>query len=288
MPGKPPYFPLYPKDLLGDDKVALMSTVAFGAYMRLLCIAWLQDDIGTLPNNDEALAQWAGLSSKAWRQVKDKVLAPFIAAPDGRLYQRRMIAEAAKLAARSDAARANVLKRHRGKHSTDVSPDGEPLPLYDGSTAVEPPYYQPSTRAFGSGSGIGSGSGFPPEGVGVQGAGVRGSPPLESAGLDEPPPGMAWPVFLAQEFAYVCTSPAGSHRDPVKLTPFFTTLAGRTPPQEIIAYIRDPDRDRNQPPWEFEKRWPAAGGKQSKRKPGDGAQSWLARRRAAQAAGGAT
>ena len=65
---KSPAFQFYPKDFLSDVNVQLMTAEQVGAYMLLLANAWIQDDQGTLPNNDKVLAKLSRLNGR-WSDV---------------------------------------------------------------------------------------------------------------------------------------------------------------------------------------------------------------------------
>lgn len=57
-PTAPPYFPLYPKDFLTDDKVILMTDDELGNYFRLLCIQWMNNGVdGKLLNKSTDLVK---------------------------------------------------------------------------------------------------------------------------------------------------------------------------------------------------------------------------------------
>lgn len=58
--GKPPSFPFYVKDWLSSPKINLMTPAQEGAYIRLLCYAWEDQDC-SLPDDDTALAQLSRL-----------------------------------------------------------------------------------------------------------------------------------------------------------------------------------------------------------------------------------
>jgi uncharacterized protein YdaU (DUF1376 family) len=68
---KSPAFQFYPGDFLSDPNVAAMSTEAQGAYIRLLCFAWLD---GSIPADVALLAPMCGLAhdsfTKAWAVVQ--------------------------------------------------------------------------------------------------------------------------------------------------------------------------------------------------------------------------
>jgi uncharacterized protein YdaU (DUF1376 family) len=85
-----PYFPLYPTDLLGDDKVLVMDLTEFGAYMRLLCIAWQQDPAGSIPSDPKIISRLLGITTEQWSSIATALL-PCWQEMDGRLYNKRMV-----------------------------------------------------------------------------------------------------------------------------------------------------------------------------------------------------
>lgn len=104
---RPPAFQFYPGDFLSSTKVSVMTLEQVGAYVRLLCHAWLQDETGTLPDDDASLAALSGLGS-AWDQHRDRVLAPFDRKA-GRLVQPRMVEEREAQKKRFNQARKGAL-----------------------------------------------------------------------------------------------------------------------------------------------------------------------------------
>jgi len=69
-----PYFPLYVSDLLGDDKVIIQDLTQFGAYMRLLCLAWQQKPPATIPSDDAVIAKMLGITISEWAGLKPTVI----------------------------------------------------------------------------------------------------------------------------------------------------------------------------------------------------------------------
>jgi uncharacterized protein YdaU (DUF1376 family) len=72
-----PFFPLYVADFVADDRVEAMSTEQVGSYVLLLCKAWTQEVVGTVPDDDRVLARWARVSIGRWRRIKAAVMAPW-------------------------------------------------------------------------------------------------------------------------------------------------------------------------------------------------------------------
>lgn len=95
---KPPYFPFYAKDFMGDPLVMAMSTEAVGAYIRLLCAAWVATPPATIPADDSALSRLTALTPDRWSELRAEVLAPWQPTDDGRLEQPRLAKEYRKAA----------------------------------------------------------------------------------------------------------------------------------------------------------------------------------------------
>lgn len=95
--GHPPYFPFYPDDFASDGDVEAMSTAQVGAYILLLCKAWREEPVGSVPDDDRRLARWARMTPEEWSEAKSAVLAPFALRNDGRWHQPRMAREFMKL-----------------------------------------------------------------------------------------------------------------------------------------------------------------------------------------------
>ena len=102
-----PYFPFFARDFLASSKVMAMSAEEVGCYTLLLCTAWGQEPVGTLPADDAVLARWCRVSIETWATIRGRVLAPFTLGEDGRWHQPRMEAEAVTARAKYER-RANV------------------------------------------------------------------------------------------------------------------------------------------------------------------------------------
>jgi uncharacterized protein YdaU (DUF1376 family) len=111
----PPAFLLYAQDFVSDSKVEAMTTREVGAYFLLLCKAWHETPVATIPNNDRVLARWARLTPIEWAECRDAVLSPFKLCPDNRLLSPRLSSEYRKLMEsrkkRSAAGRSGAEKR---------------------------------------------------------------------------------------------------------------------------------------------------------------------------------
>jgi uncharacterized protein YdaU (DUF1376 family) len=113
--GHLPWFAFYPHDFLSDSKVAVMSALEVGAYIRLLCFAWNETPPGTLPAQNRLLARWGGVTDEEWSEHKEFVMSAFTLKEDGRWHQKRMEAEAIesveKHRARVEAGRKGGLSK---------------------------------------------------------------------------------------------------------------------------------------------------------------------------------
>jgi uncharacterized protein YdaU (DUF1376 family) len=74
---------------LSSYQVERMSGEAVKAFIYLLCRAWRETPIATLPNDDEELARMVRLSLDEWNQVKPDVLAQFRMNGNGRIYNEK-------------------------------------------------------------------------------------------------------------------------------------------------------------------------------------------------------
>lgn len=142
MPEKPPAFRLYVYDLLSDRHVIRQTNEQFGSYVRLLCYAWLEEETGTLPDDDEVLAAYAKMTPDEWARNRAAIVRCFQQGDgphDGKLLQKRMMSERQKQLDYSEqqakAGRASGRKRREtNTRSTSVEPNTNVL----GSTSVEP------------------------------------------------------------------------------------------------------------------------------------------------------
>ncbi len=126
-----PAFQFYPDDYLSDINVELMTLEEQGAYMRLICHAWKSTPVGTLPHEDEILAQLSRLGEEKWKQSKSKILRAFILSSEGLIVQKRLVAEHEKQKKyrkqRVNAGKMSAAKRQRelNECSTSVQREGQ-------------------------------------------------------------------------------------------------------------------------------------------------------------------
>ena len=116
-----PWFKYHVRDFQHDEHVAAMSTLALGAYHRLLWRAWDQNPVGTLPNDDAVLARWAGLAPDEWGKVWSEVGPCFrlVRVASGTRYQqKRMVKEYQAIATATRAKTADARKAARYRWGT--------------------------------------------------------------------------------------------------------------------------------------------------------------------------
>lgn len=67
---KSPAFQFYPNDWLSSPRLAMMTAEQEGAYIRLLCYCWNDDDL-SIPDDDKILASLARVDEGCLQLVKD-------------------------------------------------------------------------------------------------------------------------------------------------------------------------------------------------------------------------
>jgi uncharacterized protein YdaU (DUF1376 family) len=146
---RPPYFPFYPLDFVGDGLVEMMSAEEIGCYMLLLCKAWHQTPPASVPNDDEVLARWSRVTPERWQEIKAKVLGPWKLRGD-RWHQKRLKTEYTKFSDRSaklsEAGKRGLAKRW-GSNRQAIA---EPLPARSNADP-EPDNNPPSPASGGDG-----------------------------------------------------------------------------------------------------------------------------------------
>ncbi len=95
MATKSPAFQFYPDSWLSSLDITLMTPAEEGAYIRLLCHAWLSPDCG-LPTDSNALRTLSRLGS-AWSKSEALIKSKF-REQDGRLFNDRLLEERRKQA----------------------------------------------------------------------------------------------------------------------------------------------------------------------------------------------
>ena len=131
MADKAPAFQFYPKDFLTDDTVLMMTNEQIGAYVVLLCHAWLTPT--GLPAALSSLAKLAHCTpSRFQRCIWDGISGKFQQNADGRWFNARLEIERAKQddfrAAASRAGKRSGEVRHTNDRSTPVQrPLNEPM-----------------------------------------------------------------------------------------------------------------------------------------------------------------
>jgi uncharacterized protein YdaU (DUF1376 family) len=130
-----PAFQLYPADLLSSPKVAIMTTEEFGAYLKLLCYAWLDADC-TIPDNDDQLASMTKLGEGWLKGSSAVVRACFEVHPQlpGRLVNIRLFEERIKQAEWREKCAAGGKKSAQTRRTKAVEQ------LKGSSRVVQPPF----------------------------------------------------------------------------------------------------------------------------------------------------
>lgn len=116
------YFPFFPADYLGDEKVKLMSLTAEGAYLRLLCHQWAE---GSIPANRSAIVL---LCKNHDGPHIDEVLSCFFPSgkPD-RLINPRLDRERRKLIKAYNSKKKAGLHGAKKRWQTHSTTNGKPI-----------------------------------------------------------------------------------------------------------------------------------------------------------------
>lgn len=93
-----PWMPLHGDQLFTSDFNYLCSDTEWRAGVTLWWAAWKQVPAGSLPDDDRALCNFAGLGRevKAWLKIKKNAMRGFIKCSDGRWYHPVLCEKAAK------------------------------------------------------------------------------------------------------------------------------------------------------------------------------------------------
>jgi uncharacterized protein YdaU (DUF1376 family) len=135
MADKSPAFQFYPRDFMTDDAVLLMTNEQIGAYVLLLCQAWLMPD--GLPAAMSSLARFAHCTEARFaRCIWPGIRVRFQQNGDGRWFNPRLEKERAKQLAnterQSGRGRKGAEERWR-KHSGSIA---QAMPSDGSSSAI--------------------------------------------------------------------------------------------------------------------------------------------------------
>jgi uncharacterized protein YdaU (DUF1376 family) len=135
---RPPAFQLYARDFLTSEKIQLMPLEAVGAYIILLCQAWISDPIGTLPDDDAALARFSRLGER-WPEHRDRLRECFHKS-NGKIFSARLrdifLGLKKYHQERSESGKKGATSRWRNDGSANGSANGSAIP--HGSAIVSP------------------------------------------------------------------------------------------------------------------------------------------------------
>ncbi len=244
----PPAFQFYPSHFVGDGDVAAMETVQVGAYILLICKAWYQEPVASIPNDDRILAKWAGLPLDEWLAAKPGVMTAWDMGSDGRWHQKRLRHEFEKQQAfraeRSIAGRKGAVNRwsgESGEGNSMAKPMAEPK-LSHSSAIVLPMAKDSSLSSSLSSSSFTSSSSSTTETLDAQQAAC--SEPAEPDSKQEVP---ASPIVLTFP---TCGKVTEWHLVEAKLAEYIETFPGIDCLQEVRKarqWCKDNPRNRKTP-----------------------------------------
>jgi len=132
---KSPAFQFYPDAWLSSLDITLMTPSEEGAYLRLLCHAWLSPDCG-LPADSNALKSLSRLGV-SWTKSEGRIRAKF-REQDGRLYNDRLLAERTK----------QTIWREKSAEGGRRSVESKRQPNFKGGSRVVEECLQPNVNSL--------------------------------------------------------------------------------------------------------------------------------------------
>jgi len=109
----PPAFMFYVKDFLTSSTVMSMDLIELGAYIKLLCVCWINDG---LPTDDQSVRKILSIDDQTFTEVWPIVKNAF-AEVDGVLRNPRLDEERKRQIQRSETNRLNSLKAVKARQS---------------------------------------------------------------------------------------------------------------------------------------------------------------------------
>ncbi|MBI5656739.1 MAG: DUF1376 domain-containing protein [Geobacter sp.] len=108
-----PYFPLYPKDLLTDDRTAELTTEELGLWLIVLCRMWIAEN--ELADDDDRLCRVLRIDLETWQSLKQRLLANgLLRVDDGHLLNNRLTYEFMRICSKSEQSkRAAFIKAEK-------------------------------------------------------------------------------------------------------------------------------------------------------------------------------
>lgn len=118
---KSPAFRFYPSDFVGSPDVQAMEPHEIGGYILLLCMAWNSDRHGYLPDDENLLRRWSKLTREQWAESRELILKKFPGKEEGWRTNPRMVLEAEKQRAFSEAQSMKGKQGGRPKNNPGLS-----------------------------------------------------------------------------------------------------------------------------------------------------------------------
>lgn len=146
---KSPAFSFYVRDWICSATIARMTGEQVKAYMYLLCAAWLQDEVATLPADDESLAAFARVDPATWERIKPLIMTKFEASGNGRVYNDRQMAEHMKQQNKSIAGAQREHNRRTARAQNKHNGSTQPSTALEAETEAETASLQGSEANLG-------------------------------------------------------------------------------------------------------------------------------------------
>ena len=149
---KSPAFQFYPKDLLGEAKIAVMDNRTFGVYWRLVCYAWEEP----LPDDPKELAKMVNETPKTFEKMWDRIRKCFVATEKGLVHphlEQERVNQQLRRDQASKAGKKGAEKRWGSHSDPTVLPMAENSPSSSSTTTKQHTWLSPFVETWEKASG---------------------------------------------------------------------------------------------------------------------------------------
>lgn len=124
-----PYFPLFPKDLLTDERIAELTTEELGLWLVVLCRMWIAEN--ELIDDDDRISRVLRIPIATWTGLKSRLLNNgLLKVENCVLLSNRLTYEYLRICNKSDQAkRAALVKAQKSSIKNNVVPLVNPVEL---------------------------------------------------------------------------------------------------------------------------------------------------------------
>jgi uncharacterized protein YdaU (DUF1376 family) len=131
-----PYFPLFPKDLLTDERIAELTTEELGLWLVVLCRMWIAEN--ELIDDDDRISRVLRIPIATWAGLKCRLINNGLLKVDnGVLLNNRLTYEFLRICNKSDQAKRAALVKAQKSAKVSPLPTLQALPALSGKEKLE-------------------------------------------------------------------------------------------------------------------------------------------------------